>query len=713
MSKLDDSVPPRALDESDPARSGLSELMSQGAALATGAAAERGTPTESTDFANVAPACDSPATTRLTLVDTNPLQVPEAVAAAPAVPPSFASIGRAAPVARAANAAAPSGSSPFVASQIAGLAFMTLGVLIAAAPHFSPRAAEVLERFGDVRLHSGTLIVGGLLLFLVSLVRATLREIRGTVGAVSNETARLQEIAIDSHSVRETLGTVRSENTALSQDVVQLQVSLKQLIDIVSKPDYTVSIFRLAASVDQLGKHVDIYLKQQFAMVQQRLGSIAEHGEQSARKLASALQQAQRLAREIHESQAQSVRAGFDAQREAGEKTDARIVQSLGAAARVEVMLLAQQQAVADGFAGVAEHAATGASQLAAELDELRQRLERSVADQAVGLRAGLETLGERVDLAERGRSFGFEQFTQQVRDQLAGQADALRHGLNEIDSHVDQRTVAQRAALDEARAEAREASLAAKRDFAKGFEKTERQQASALEQLGQQFRSQLSGQADSLGKGLKELADLHALRHRELAAELEALGSRVEQQSVGQHTALQQVREQALVATGAARVELLDRLEQLGSRIEASVAAKHAAAEANALAIVGLFNSVSNELRASIAESVTRLDAATADCAAPIAAEDEAAERLPYSDPFDMPAFGCGDAECAADPSAETAFFARPETEYGAPVDSTEAGPEYRATEDAEFGSGVAEPAPESHEGEDRQPSDGSHWNY
>ncbi len=475
------------------------------------------------------------------------------------------------------NATRPeAGKSKLFALQAAGALFALLGMSLVAAPKLSSQAAEWLGQHSDVRTQSGTLIVVGLCLMMAGFLRNTLRDMRGSLEVVKSETARLGEMAKDGQSVRATLNTVRGENSTLSQDVVRLEAELTRLVEIVENPDYTMSIFRLAASVDQLGKHVEVSMKGQFEQLEPRIAAVAQHVDQAERQLTSTIAQMSSLMKEQYRSSQLALKEGLDELHSAAEIADTRSEQNQETMARIEALIQSRHEAVSEGLASLGERVAKSEGQIVSGVSELRGRIERQIEKQSAAWLAEFKQLAGQLEQAERNQTSGVKQIGQQVDLQLGAQAKDLRQGLKlladqagqqheELDgklalvaARIDQQARDHEAAIEIVREQTMEATRSAKGELAAG-----------LEQIGMRVEERALEQQVAIEQARDQaMAATHSSKS-ELAANLAQLGMRLDEQACEQQVALQQTRDQALEATHSSKDELVASLEQLGTRVD------------------------------------------------------------------------------------------------------------------------------------------------
>jgi hypothetical protein len=570
---------------------------------------------------------------------------PEAPAPAETEPP--------APAVEPSAAATASQHAPaFVRCQIASLLLLLLGLGLGLAPGVSPAAAQWLENAGRLHLQAGTLIVAGLLLSTVTVVWRVLWGIRVSLESVGFETSRIEQIASDGQTLRDSLDTVKYANSTLAGDVTNLQVQVKRLTDIVSNPDYTVSIFRLAASVDQLGKHIELHMKEQFEGLQKKAGLLADQAGHVQSQLASRLDQVQALAKEQHRSQYSAVQDGFSLMLTASEQTNSKIDKNLDADARIEARLQDQQDSLSLGLDCVLERVTQARDQVAAGLEGLGGRVDRQLEGQAASWQAKLTGLDDRIEAAQRehaseiqelgGRLGGaFDVHVEELKQKLRtvaelsnGNRQELANQLEGLASRLDDHARNQAASVERVREQALESARSLQRDVAANLSQLENQLGEAakehsgvlrksslesqqvagatrrelgarLEQLGMDLERQGREQQAALQKAAQEVQQASGTTRRELATKVEALGADLERRTRDQLDLLNRATQEAKAATGAAKNELAETVEQLGARLEAKLESRTNDLSSDLIELAEMFGSIRSELRASVVDAI------------------------------------------------------------------------------------------------------------
>ncbi len=471
-------------------------------------------------------------------------------------------------------------ASAFAGWKAAGLMIAALGAVVAAAPLVSTQLPQGLERLLDSRVSSGILLVGGLLLFVFAALRRTLQELQRSVEAVGAETARLDEIAVDSQAVLKALHTVRIENTTLGEDVLKLQLKIKRLTEIVSNPDYAGSIFRLAASVDMLGKHVEVHMKEQFGTVDQRLATIAKQAEHADHQLKT-LGQVHGLMKEQLRVQELAVQEGFDHLSSTSDKAVGRIEQNLQTAARIEATVKNQQETLSKEWVSLSERLAQSVSQVTTDLNDLRLSVDRQVQSQAETLHVEFEDLDNRIGLAERNQSSGIQQLSEQVQGQLARRAEELQQNLKQ---------------LADLTSRGHQEVAGGFGDLGARLDKHSREQQASFQQIRER-----TTEATKATKG-------------DLAAILEHLRAQLEQLAHDHLAALHQSTQDTHQAAGAAQSELTANLEKVGSRIEKALEARARNLASDLMEVGEKVQSITTEIRSCVAESILRAASARAE---------------------------------------------------------------------------------------------------
>jgi hypothetical protein len=568
MSDADNPSPTRASEEAKAREASLSDLLRVGsdsnAMLLgySGSDGEEGPAPGDADTSDATPAAGDGA------AEASVAPEAEAGPTAGAVEPAAQDPGSAKP---ASTARTHAGTPVFGPWHAAGIAVAALGALLVVAPHVSTGLAQALECVLEPRVDSGLLVVGGLLLFTFGVSRRSLRSVERSLEGVGGETARLGKIAQDGRAVRDSLQTVRLENTSLKEDVAKLQSKIRKLTEIVSNPDYAGSMFRLAASVDLHRKHVDLYMKEQFGLVVQRLTAIAQQADHAEQQMKTALSQVHALTKEQLRVQQLAVREGFDQVHASSDKAAARIEQGLQTAARIEASLHGQQEAVSKGWSGLSDRLSLSVGQVASGLAEMRANLDRQAENQSASMRAEFAAIDKRIGAAERSQVSGVQQLSEIVHGRLGSRIEELQQGLKQISD------LAARSQQEIGREF---------HDLAARLDKQSREQSSSMQQVRDR-----ATEATRTAKG-------------ELAASLEQLGAHLEQLAREQASALRKSSHEAQEAAGSTQREIAASLEQVGSRLEKALESRTKSLSADLTELASRLQSVTQEVRSCLADA-------------------------------------------------------------------------------------------------------------
>lgn len=521
--------------------------------------------------------------------------------------------------------------------KLGGLGLTSMGGLLLVLPRVSAQMAETLAPLSGLRSQSGTLIVGGLCIFTVSVLMQALCRLRNSLDDVSLETVRLQGIAEDAAFSRSALDRVFVENRSLIREVVHLQGKLRRLLEIVSNPDYTASMFRLAASVDQLGKQVDVSMKGQFAQLQKQVVAIAQHAETAEKQLLAALAQIPVLIKEQHKLQQASLQNGFKGLQSAAETADARLDESLRAAARLESAL--QEQAAAMGVqleqlaGGVQERS----QDLAACLVELRTHVSQLIEEHQLAVHDEFHQLVDRMDVGLRTQSAGMERMGEAMKsgilsniDELQGTLTRLQEAndrrerglstnLAEINARIDGDSSRTLEALEATRARLADQLSTTRGDLSAGIDLL----ATQLGDLERVRRAEADAQAAMLKELEQRAAARGAAGVESLSQDVAGVARRVEDLEAGLEQTAQQQREWAGLSVASAdqnaqvlRAEMAQRMMDLAVQMEASLRAQAAvvqdAARESAHSAQQETRSVRNELTGRMAQLESLMEQAS-----------------------------------------------------------------------------------------------------
>jgi len=478
--------------------------------------------------------------------------------------------------------------------RVAGIGLAVFGTCLAAAPHVSSAAARALAPLSAPELVGCVGIACGLLLIFGGLLRRSLVEIRGSLETVNAETARLAELAYETQVLGSSVECVQQANQELKHGVAGIQKQIERLTEIASDPNNSVSMFRLAASVDQLHARLDISIKDQLKGMRQQFGELVERTEKSGFELGARIADLGQRLSEEHVAQQAALAERLEPTHAITTRSAAGVEANLKAAARIEAQIAAGREAQAEALESMVVELMRGTEALSRGLEELGGRLERRIAGQAGPLDERLERIdgaleSMSVDWLQRAAllNSGLEELGGRLERRIAGQAGPLDERLERIDGALESMSVdwLQRAAqlntgLEElgGRLERRIAGQAGPLDAR--LERIDGALASmsvdwlqraallntGLEELGSELARRIQERTGSLDRRLERI-DVALERSGKERDELaRGLAARLEQELAANSTALEQRVESV--------AELARRAEQLGGELNAMLAA-------------------------------------------------------------------------------------------------------------------------------------------
>jgi hypothetical protein len=159
---------------------------------------------------------------------------------------------------------------------VLGLAAVAAGAALCVGPHFSWKLEKItasVQRFG---LEGGVIAMGGLVLFALGVVQ---RAVTAPQDDVSEDTLLVEQVAADLIQVRSSIEESTQTCESIRDDMRMLQSEVANLAQVQRQPVQVQAtgganeegLFRLAASLDQLGARMEQRLKDQYAEMQQSL----------------------------------------------------------------------------------------------------------------------------------------------------------------------------------------------------------------------------------------------------------------------------------------------------------------------------------------------------------------------------------------------------------------------------------------------------------
>jgi hypothetical protein len=460
---------------------------------------------------------------------------------------------------------------------VAGVALMSLGAFLFIAPFVSVQAANLLAGQGDMRMHSTILIVVGLLVFATGFLRRTLSDLQQSLQTVRGETARIQDLASEELALRDELQVVRLESIHLSESVATLQAKITDLTVVVSHPEHTASIFRLANGLDQHGRRIENFISTQLDIIGRQVEFFAKDSLDAAVAMQESVGKVDAQLREQGEAQELALIQGLCELDTAGRASIARFE------ARLDEQAAAQQTALRAALAGQSEQADLRARRSAEELNELRTRIEQLATTQAALARDESARLERRIELAEKQQLERLELLTEQVRSSLAVQltdlqqdlrvvsecASSTRQSCSDLEARVDDNGRTHLSELQQLRwrvqldTEQLASDLVGLREV---LDQRLDAQAGSLRDGLELVEQRLGAQGGLLGGSLERLDRKIELAEQSRAAKAEQLGEQLRIQ-LGD---LQQLRERARLNSEQIASDLADLRECLGQRLDA-----------------------------------------------------------------------------------------------------------------------------------------------
>ena len=469
----------------------------------------------------------------------------------------------------------------------AAIGLACAGVLLAAAPAIPGPVAGWLHAAGDLQLQGGSLLVAALVALCVGRMQARIAGVRRSVVTVKSDTARIEQIAASGHTLSASIDLVRHANATLTGDVNKLQAQMKKLTEVVSNPDYTVSIFRLAASVDQLGKHLHTQITDRFEALQQRAVSLADQTGQVERQISTRVEQLGAAVKDNHRTHQIAVQEGFAQARAAAEQAIGRLEEGLKSSARIEARVQKQHEVASADLSALSNRQSQATHQLAAALTEIRNRIDRQFEEHAAALLAKLEALDGRIDLSDREQSTNLQElgvqldgrWTDHVEDlkqRLRSIGETTEGGLASLTNRHSQAAHELSASLSEIKNrvdhqfEEHVAALLARLEGLDGrIDVSDREQAANLQSLGAQLEGRWNDQVEEMKQRLRSLAEIADGSRQESASHLGILATRVDDHARNQATLLNSLREHTAETGQKLRREIGTSLERLEAQLD------------------------------------------------------------------------------------------------------------------------------------------------
>jgi len=441
----------------------------------------------------------------------------------------------------------------------AGVGLAALGTCLVAAPHVSSAAARALAPLAAPELVGSVGIAAGLLLFLGGLLRRSLAEIRGSLATVNAETAHLAELMHETQVLGSSVDCVQLANQELKLGVAGIQKQIERLTEIASDPNNTVSIFRLAASVDQLHARLDISIQNRLEGMRQQFTEMFTRSEKYGLELGARIGDLGQRVREELAAQQRALAEQLERTHAIAARAGAGVEANSKAAARIEAQIASGRESHEHALELISAEWTRGANALNSELGELGLRLESRIASQsgsvderldridgalesmsvdglqrAARLNTGLEELGSELERRIQERSGSVEERLERIDDALEAaslewtqRAALLNTGLEELGSEIVRRIQERSGSMDK-RLERIDTAL---ERSGKERDELARDHAARLDQG-------LAAHSTALQQSVDSVAEI-ARRVEELSGELNAVLAELGPFLAGQHEVL------------------------------------------------------------------------------------------------------------------------------------------------------------------------------
>lgn len=159
---------------------------------------------------------------------------------------------------------------------LCGFAASVIGMVLCAGPSLSWKAGQVSQGLGQLGLHGGTMIMGGLALAGMGLLRRGQGQLGLSVIRGSDDDLLLEQVAADLCEVRSVLLDVTGQVTSIGEGLLGLQAEVQagSRARSVEEQGEGNAVFRLAASLDQLGARFEQRLGGHHAALQDGLAGL-------------------------------------------------------------------------------------------------------------------------------------------------------------------------------------------------------------------------------------------------------------------------------------------------------------------------------------------------------------------------------------------------------------------------------------------------------
>jgi len=484
-----------------------------------------------------------------------------------------------------------------------GLAMTIAGVALGVVPQVFAPAAELLQPLAGSLVPAGTLIVVGMVLFGIGVLHRAIGSLQGEVRGIAEGMPMMEWISAQLQFLQREFSLFKSTMGSARKDMDKLNESVQQLLALVSNQEFETSLFRMAASLDQLGERLDLSIARRIESIRQELSAFKDETLSANAGLASGLQGLDRhlqaqdsgqrdaetetrgmLQQSTHEARAQREQQEESFQHLGGElcRIEGELSERLGH------QLHELREHVGASALVSAERLEEGWSEQTRTLGELREellRIERELSDEHTGL-------GESSAAAVREASARLTELEGQTRELIQQSAENARS-----------RDEQQAEALERVGGELRQLEQQRAQDVDRRLQELGEQVETSEQLAGERAQERWSECAQALGELREELGRVERAASAEDSASAAAATAAIERMTT-ELTALGTDLERVLEGQSSS---LSNRFESLESRI-AEVDSAACRRESDLAARLG-------DHEAAVEQSIARLcDALTGD---------------------------------------------------------------------------------------------------
>lgn len=146
------------------------------------------------------------------------------------------------------------------------------GLALAAAPGLSPQLGKVTEKLAEMGLHTGALMMGGMILLALGMLSRALANV--AEGGRSDSDTLLEQLGEDQATLRTVCARMEQRLGQLAQTVQGLGEAGEQSGAKQEESESSDALWRLAASLDQLGARLEKGLDGHIRTLEQRIAGV-------------------------------------------------------------------------------------------------------------------------------------------------------------------------------------------------------------------------------------------------------------------------------------------------------------------------------------------------------------------------------------------------------------------------------------------------------